>query len=447
MAGRALTLGRLALSMLVLGCGDDAIEECPPEPNGGSCGRDADCCADPPCATRCVASDAGSELTFECAPPLGAAEGGEPCTANADCANGLCLVAGRCGAPCRSSDDCAADERCQRGWVGGGAHRATLCVPRSSVPPIAEQTDGRTRTLVLEPAPSGSLHVLSPRCDDRPWLLTLDGPEGRLFDLDALEPGVPPINPVFAAYPGAITVALPSGLSGVDPGAEHRVTFEEPATFDRQVFAPSNGTVLDVDLFLVGVDEPPASTFDPLRALLESAALTLGEVRMHPVSGARADALAIVESERGELPELADLFALGAGLPPSVPIFAVRQVEVFVALSGGIPAALPVPGTETAGIVVGAEVAGGALGMVIAHEVGHTLGLFHPTEFDGTVLEPLGDTPICPIDADADGDGILSADECVGRGADNPLFWSLDRVGTTLTPDQAAVVRRSPVLR
>ncbi len=448
MVGRALSPGRLALLLLALGCGDDANPDCPPTPNAGRCATDADCCAAPPCETRCVGSETDGTLALACAAPPGPGEGGDACATSADCANGLCLVAGRCAAPCRSSDDCPTEERCQRGWIAGGGHRATVCVPRSSVPPIAQGTDEDTRELVLDAAPVGAHHLLSPRCGVRPWLLTLDGPEGNLFDRDALAPGAPPpINPVFAAYPGPITVALPSGLGGVDADAEHVATFEAPATFHRQVFAPSTGATLDVDLFLVGVAEPPASTFEPLQALLESAGLSLGEVRVRAVNGAAADALAIIESDRGELPELADLFALGAGLPPSVPIFAVRQLDLFLALSGGIPAGLPAPGTETAGIVVGAELAGSALGTVIAHEVGHTLGLFHPTEFDGTVYEPLDDTPVCPLEADTDGDGILSAGECADRGATNPLFWALDRVGTTLTPDQAAIIRRSPVLR
>lgn len=448
MARRTLSLGRLALLTLALGCGDDDLAECPPAPNEGDCTRDADCCDEPPCTARCVGRESAGALSLTCDEPLGEAPHGDPCATSADCASGLCLAAGRCAAPCGSRGDCGATERCQRAWIGAGTHRATVCVPRSSVPPFAEGPPRAAATLTLEAAPAGAHHLLSPRCGAEPRLLTLDGPGGRLFDVDALAPGAPPpSNPVFAPYAGAITVALPSGVGGVDASEAHEVMFDASATFDRQVFVPSGGTTLDLDLFLVGVDEPDPSVFEPLEALLGSAGLSLGAIRVRPVTGDRAAALAIVESDRGGLPELPDLFALGAGLPPSVPVFLVRQVELFLALSGGIPAALPAPGTETAGVVIGAEVAGSMLGLVLAHEVAHTLGLFHPTEFDGSVLEPLGDTPICPPSADVDGDGVLSADECVGHGADNPLFWSLDRVGTDLTPDQAAIVHRSPVLR
>ena len=441
MAHRALSLALLA----ALGCGDDAPVECPPPPTPGSCASDAECCDTPPCATRCVRSDAAA-LSLSCGPPVGSGEPGDACTRGDECASGLCLVAGRCAAPCARSADCAMGERCQRAWVGGAsARRATLCVPAASIPPLATDVHGPGATVTLGPAPLGAHNVLLPRCDARPTLRTLDGAT-RLFDIDALGPLDPPISPVYVPYPGAVTVALPSGLDGVEADREHRVTFDEQVTIDRLVFAPSAGSTLDVDLFLVGVSEPDPAVFEPLRSLLASAGVSLGTIRVHPVTGPAAEALAILESERGELPELPELFALGAGSAASVPIFAVRQIDLFLGLAGGIPAALPTPGAPTAGVIIGVDTAGDALGMVLAHEVGHALGLFHLIEADGTIREPLADTPACSLDADANGDGLLSAQECESEGATNPLFWSIDLAETTLTPDQASIVGRSPVV-
>ncbi len=440
MARQALTLALFA----ALGCGDDAPGECPPPPNAG-CASDAECCDAPPCERRCVRSEA-LLLSLECASPIGAGEPGAACTNGDECVSGLCLVAGRCAAPCAENADCPADERCQRAWIDGtSARRATVCVPRSSLPPLAEDVLGPGDELTLGPAPLGAHHVLLPRCETLPALRTLDGAT-RLFDVEALGPDAPPTNPVFAPYPGPITVALPSGLDGVEAGAEHVAGFDERVVMDRLVFAPGSGSTLDVDLFLVGVSPLDDGVFDPLRAMLASAGASLGELRVHSVEGPEAERLAILESELGALPELPELFALGAGLPPSVPIFAVRQIDFFLGLAGGIPAALPVPGAPSAGVVVGVDTAGDMLGMVIAHEVAHALGLFHLVEADGTQREPLPDTPVCPPSADADADGLLEADECESTGATNPLFWSIERAGTALTPDQASIVRRSPVL-
>ena len=223
------------------------------------------------------------------------------------------------------------------------------------------------------------------------------------------------------------------------------MVFESPARFERWVFAAGSGARLDVDLFLVGVDEPVAATFDPLRAALAAAGLELGELRFRPVTGAPAERLAVLDGDRGRLPELAELHGLGAGLPPGLPVFLVRHVDYYLGLTGGVPIPLAMPGAPGAGVVVGADDAGDALGLVLAHEVGHALGLFHPTESDGSTREPLPDTPRCTDDAD--GDGTFAPDECTGAGAENLMFWSLERATPALSANQGAVVRTAPILR
>jgi len=85
------------------------------------------------------------------------------------------------------------------------------------------------------------------------------------------------------------------------------------------------------------------------------------------------------------------------------------------------------------------------LGRVLAHEAGHFFGLIHTSEADGLVVEPLPDTPECPVDRDSDGDGFLLPAECAGAGADNLMFWAAS--GDSMSADQAAVVRTSPALR
>ena len=62
--------------------------------------------------------------------------------------------------------------------------------------------------------------------------------------------------------------------------------------------------------------------------------------------------------------------------------------------------------------------------LVAMHEMSHQMGLFHTSEFDGTTIEPLGDTPACLRDHDQNGDGMLTPAECRTAGADNLMFWS-----------------------
>ena len=60
--------------------------------------------------------------------------------------------------------------------------------------------------------------------------------------------------------------------------------------------------------------------------------------------------------------------------------------------------------------------------------------------FDG-----FDDTPECPIELDADGDGEVHATECAEAGADNVMFWG--EGGTRITESQARVLQSSPLLR
>ncbi len=83
--------------------------------------------------------------------------------------------------------------------------------------------------------------------------------------------------------------------------------------------------------------------------------------------------------------------------------------------------------------------------IVVWHEAGHHLGLYHTTEEDGLFFDLISDTPECPADQfDENGDGFIDLFECDGYGADNFIFYDGD--GTTMTPGQAWSIRRHPLL-
>jgi hypothetical protein len=83
--------------------------------------------------------------------------------------------------------------------------------------------------------------------------------------------------------------------------------------------------------------------------------------------------------------------------------------------------------------------------VVVWHEAGHLLGLYHTSESDGQYFDLFDDTPECRSEErDTDDDGFVDLYECDGFDADNFMFHDGD--GATMTDDQAWMVRRHPLL-
>jgi hypothetical protein len=178
------------------------------------------------------------------------------------------------------------------------------------------------------------------------------------------------------------------------------------------------------------------------------------------VGGAEAEPLARVEVDAAlgnDSPMVAAALALSARAPAdALALVVVGDVAVagpgysIWALSGGIPIP-PINGTGHSGVVVSAVLLQQdplLAGQVMAHEMGHALGLFHTTEGDlvagAAVTDQVDDTPACPAGADrAPADRTLTASECEGHDADNLMFWTAARGATRVTPEQGDLARRS----
>jgi hypothetical protein len=95
---------------------------------------------------------------------------------------------------------------------------------------------------------------------------------------------------------------------------------------------------------------------------------------------------------------------------------------------------------------------------VAAHETGHYLGLYHVTESDGALFDPVKDTPICQLAVCAPGHVDVIGSDCTKQlvdpastcgGGDNLMFWLVDQARSTgiLSAQQASIVRASPTVR
>jgi hypothetical protein len=252
-----------------------------------------------------------------------------------------------------------------------------------------------------------------------------------------------PLNDSTIPSPGCL-VLLPvaEGDARDEAGSVQVVTKRSPATEDT------------IDLNLVVIDGAISDddVWDAVgemeRIYAEGDALSLGEISLY------ADTYGWAVASVG-----ADLNALrsrtyGGGTATNL-IF----VDTFVDSAGtlGIAAGIPGPmGTQgTAGSAVTlsvdshltteGELDTRLMGGTLAHELGHQLGLFHTTDTDGWQHDILDDTPECDASYDVDGDGYVTAEECVDQGGDNFMFWTSGNfVQETCSPDQAAVLDASP---
>lgn len=211
---------------------------------------------------------------------------------------------------------------------------------------------------------------------------------------------------------------------------------------------------LDVNLFWSGAKDLTAATapgsplvlgwLAELATIYEQAGVALGEVRHFDL----APGWEVVEALEQDNSDFAGIGAQTVDAPPGLNLAMVREITSpfgglggVLGVAGGIPGPVGVQGTARSVVVVAlADLPGGPggepkpheVGLTMAHEGGHYLGLFHTSEndwggFGPKISDPLDDTSV--------------------PAKDNIMHFDGGSGGTALTAMQGAVVRSNPWLR
>ena len=489
----------LASYVLLLACvADDG-------PLHAACEREADCGN-----LRCVAdlerpTDL-EPLPLRCAPAQGPGEQGSPCAAASECAQGLCLLAGACAAPCSQTQDCEESASCREVFARSSDRAlqpVSACVAMVDLPKDGtmqietrkQALSGAVDSIELPGIERPTLFVLQHLSDDR-WprsmqcrpplcvrrLVARDSGT-VLFDATMLETGPSPLNPVASGDElDPVVLYLPNRPGAPLSGDGYEVELQTEVAGDLRVVQLSRalaGQRLDLNVFYVGTPDweptgsrgPPAleQALEEVDRIYAQADVFIGEVRQLTVPGGLPDrglvfepdgdgrqGFARIEVRFGVWAELPALLALSAGAANvAVNLFLVESIAAKQqgrpdGIAGGSPGPLGMHGTGGSGLAVGVAALAQdpvRLGRTIAHEIGHLLRLFHPSEADGRVLEALPDTPGCGVERDTDGDGQLSLAECGDAGASNLMFHSAAATGSELSPQQRDLIRQALILQ
>jgi len=369
------------------------------------------------------------------------------CSTFEDCARGAgeeydnrCLIqqgGNFCVRICNSNAACRSEEGyiCQPLSRGMG-----VCVPGepSTAPPQEIDFDGYPFEVVCGLSAEGgrlafdyrvgestSAYMVVPLARDGAQVepLRIELPDGDEIDLRGSNAFQLAPSSLFG-FVNPVVVPVTPAFAGQLQAGDHRMVIE---TRSEDVCwylleESSSGTTIDLNVWLVGVEGVDAASapsspefrelFDTFDEIYAQAGVQIGERRFIDASEEVSARYSIIRSQ-AEVEALVQTTVLPSPERDgalSLNVFFVRGFSFgggsgAIGISMGLPGAAGLHGSRSSGVAFTTEFMGEAIpgegdgdaytGVVMAHEVGHYLGLFHTSEQFGAGFDPLGDTPEC----------------------------------------------------
>ena len=395
--------------------------------------------------------------------------------------NNRCFVAGRgenfCVRLCEGADDCRAGYVCQR--LGRGAEG--VCFPNPNQPLVDPgELAQYPFDITCQPPSRGSEFQIdfSVAPETTAYMLTPFSADGQRLESRAIETpaglidfgGANEFQALSGIYFGGINpTVVPAHADFADQlvGGDHTYVLDSGAAevCSYLLEEESWGTTIDLNVYLAGVPgitPENAARHGDLQAVLAQfehvyaqAEIELGEVRYYTFDDDVVSRYAVIRSE-GDVGALVEHTAMpGPSYDEALSLNVVftRQFSMggAIGISLGLPGPAALHGTRMSGVVFTGEFIGSTFrdgggnmadgnvytGNVLAHEVGHYLGLFHTSEVNGASFDPLRDTDECRSRQFPEGCPDIT----------NLMFPLARSDNGELSPLQASVVRANPLTK
>ncbi|HEX4383137.1 MAG TPA: hypothetical protein VH083_09320 [Myxococcales bacterium] len=219
---------------------------------------------------------------------------------------------------------------------------------------------------------------------------------------------------------------------------------------------------------------------DTMAAVYAGAGICLGNVTFYdmPAWAKALYATNISATEFAPCSSLDQMFTLSQP-GGAIPLFFVDDVASsatggggqIVGIDGAIPGPAGAGGTVHSGALVNVtnllsnaecinipafhDCGADQVAYIAAHEGAHYMGLYHTTESNGALFDPVGDTSQCAPECDLNHDGAMSGPECSDDssttescgGSANTMFWLLSvQARGQFSTDQGQILRANPAV-